>query len=512
MATAASHRTIAALDLQDLAEARRRFLEEGEPVRGVRPPVAESWRRSVAHGVDPHRLERQERDPEALGRALEAHQHLVAAAEPLLAEAGMLLGDLPHLLVVAAPDARVLCLWAQGISELDREASNLFEGASWHESAIGCNGIGTALAIREPVVLVGPEHFQESYVGWTCVGVPVWSPAGELVGATDLSVPNGAVSLATWGWTLSLGRRIGQALGDAHAGHAAAPRPPRPSEADPLAALRGVPGLLGFDLELRSHRRLLAGAAGHVELVEADLERRISRLVAERNRSREGERRACEARAFLSHELRTPVATIRNAAALLEDTDPATTREAARQIGRQAAVLARLADDLDDFERLERAETLASTRLCLRDRVVEAVALLQPEIDARRHDLSVKLTEEPLWVRGDAVRLQQIFVNLLTNAARYTPAEGRVAVSVFREVEEAVVQIADDGNGIPAEHRQRIFEPFQRLESGSAPRGSGIGLAVVEKLVRLHGGRVSVASEGPGRGSVFTVRLPLEDG
>jgi CheY-like chemotaxis protein len=140
-----------------------------------------------------------------------------------------------------------------------------------------------------------------------------------------------------------------------------------------------------------------------------------------------------------------------------------------------------------------------------------AIESIEPDVEARRHHLAVNVPEEPLVIDGDLVRLTQIFTNLLSNAIKYTPPGGRVRVSAERLGLEAVVRVSDDGNGIAPEHLPHLFEMFYRTE-GILERtqgGLGIGLALVRHLVELHGGTVDARSDGPGRGSEFTVRLPL---
>jgi len=428
--------SVGTLAFGDLAAARSRFLARGELAPGVRAPVAESWRRSLAHGIDPGRLVPQAPDPEDLERALEAHRQLVDAAAPLLVEADQLLTDLPHLLVLAGPDARVLRIWAQGLPARGRDEANMFEGATWAESAIGCNGVGTALAAGEPVALIGPEHFQETYLDWTCVGMPLRSPDGTLAGAIDLSVPNEAVSVTTWGWMLSLACWIEHELATPAP---AVNHPVAPSlTGDPFAALRGALDLLGSEVELGTHRRLLSDAARQVSRVETHFERRISALRTELDLSH-------EAHALLLHEIRGSLGTIVNAAMLIEKEEATEVREEIRLLRGQVHVLTRLAEDFQHLERMVRTEALDPELLDLRDSVAEATDLFRSEMDARGYSLVLKLPSEPLPVYGDRVRLQQVFVNLLSNAAKYGDPGDRTTVTAIREGNEGLVRVADDG-------------------------------------------------------------------
>jgi PAS domain S-box-containing protein len=171
--------------------------------------VLESWVRSQAYGVDPHQLRPQQASPERFDRALEENDRLLAAATPFLSLVHEVLADEPHIVALSDADGLILRLLAgPGLDGYDLESSNLWAGASWHERDLGCNGIGTCLAIGEPVILIGPEHFQQAYVGWTCIGAPIRDSAGCIIGALDLSVPNEYAHVHGWGWTLSLAKGI----------------------------------------------------------------------------------------------------------------------------------------------------------------------------------------------------------------------------------------------------------------------------------------------------------------
>jgi PAS domain S-box-containing protein len=218
--------------------------------------------------------------------------------------------------------------------------------------------------------------------------------------------------------------------------------------------------------------------------------------------------------ALLAHELRNPLAPIVTSAALLRRPGiPATAVEhAAGIVERQARSLARLLDDLLDVSRITRDRIeLRWTVLSVADAVERALEATRPLLDERRHAVSVTLPPRPLHVEADPARLEQIIVNLLNNAAKYTPPGGRITVVVAEEGETVALRVSDTGIGIPADMLSRIFELFVQGDQSLAHTsgGLGIGLTLVHRLVKLHHGRVEARSDGPGRGSEFTVTLPL---
>jgi PAS domain S-box-containing protein len=230
---------------------------------------------------------------------------------------------------------------------------------------------------------------------------------------------------------------------------------------------------------------------------------------------REAHRHKDQFLAMLGHELRNPLAPIVNVLELLKRRarqDPGLAWEV-DAIDRQVADLTRLVDDLLDASRIGRGKLrIERAVIDLREAVLRAVELARPLIDARRHKLKVELPSETLRLHADRTRLVQVIGNLLSNAAKYTDPGGQIWLQVERQGEEVVVQVRDDGVGIPAEMLPHVFEMFLQVdESTSRSQGGlGIGLALVRKLVELHGGSVEARSEGPGRGSEFFIRLPLD--
>jgi signal transduction histidine kinase len=234
---------------------------------------------------------------------------------------------------------------------------------------------------------------------------------------------------------------------------------------------------------------------------------------------READRRKDEFLATLAHELRNPLAPIRNALHLiaLAGDDRAAVAETRGLMERQLAQMVRLIDDLLDLSRITRGTLeLRKAPVELAAVVRAAVETSEPLVAAAGHELTVELPPGPWTIDADAVRLAQVFANLLNNAARYTPAGGRIRVTAARAAGrspagDVVVTVSDTGLGIPTAMLTRVFDMFTQVDR--APErtqgGLGIGLTLVKRLVELHGGTVEARSDGPDRGSVFVVRLPL---
>ncbi|MFZ0499296.1 MAG: HAMP domain-containing sensor histidine kinase [Steroidobacteraceae bacterium] len=227
-------------------------------------------------------------------------------------------------------------------------------------------------------------------------------------------------------------------------------------------------------------------------------------------------RRKDEFLAALSHELRSPLAAIRHAVYLLgsEMSDAPARQRAQALIERQVRQMTRLVEDSLEVSRITTGGMqLQRERIDLRVIVSEAIETLEPEIHLRHHHLTVTLPDSPVWLQGDPDRLEQVLVNLLGNASKYTDPGGELAVRMHTQDGQAIVQVRDSGIGIAADALPHIFDLFNRANEAQAccKAGLGIGLALVRPLVELHGGSVTAFSAGPGRGSEFTVRLPVED-
>ena len=221
--------------------------------------------------------------------------------------------------------------------------------------------------------------------------------------------------------------------------------------------------------------------------------------------------------ATLSHELRNPLAPLRNALAAWQRLDPGNPKtEPLRAImERQVNHLVRLVDDLLEVSRISRGTlSLRKERVQVATVVQAALETSEPLMADARHVLDVQLPPEPLWVEGDPVRLAQVLANLLNNAARYSDDGGRITLRVGSHAGQAVISVRDTGIGIEPEMLPRMFEMFSRghRDSGRAQGGLGIGLALSRRLAEMHGGALEGFSEGAGKGSEFVVRLPLAAG
>ncbi len=263
----------------------------------------------------------------------------------------------------------------------------------------------------------------------------------------------------------------------------------------------------------------------HRKLVELELQDRDERL-------READRRKDEFLATLAHELRNPLAPIRNAVYLLSTigTDEQRLHRLREMLERQVSHMVRLVDDLMEISRVSRGQIeLRQDRVRIADVIDAAVESVRPLVDASRHRLSISVPIRALWVQGDAVRLTQVVANLLNNAARYTPAGGHIELQAGEEPGEGdgdsdrkdegegeaqanriVISVKDNGIGIAADQLPRLFEMFSQIERriSRAHGGLGIGLSLAQRLVQMHGGTIRAASAGPDQGSCFSVLLP----
>jgi len=273
----------------------------------------------------------------------------------------------------------------------------------------------------------------------------------------------------------------------------------------------------GHEIVVHSREVLIREASG--ETMDTTI-LSIKRDVTENKRVlaalRHADRQKDQFLATLSHELRNPIAPIRNAVELLRaaPSDAATIDHVREVLDRQVQQLTVIVEDLIDVSRiLERKVKLRFERVALKDVVQDAVESSRSLIEKARHHLHVSLPQQPVELEADGVRLRQVLVNLLNNAAKFTPGGGRIwltAELVEPGRSEVVLRVRDNGVGLPEDARTRIFDMFEQI--GHAPHqgtlGLGVGLTLVRSLVQMHRGSVEARSAGPGQGSEFVVRLP----
>ncbi|HYO26057.1 MAG TPA: ATP-binding protein [Lacipirellulaceae bacterium] len=266
-----------------------------------------------------------------------------------------------------------------------------------------------------------------------------------------------------------------------------------------------VTPLLDENKQVRSFARVTHDLT-ESEAVQA--QRKRADGLAEANRSKE------EFMALLSHELRSPLSPIVNALNILRQmrTNDPIIEQAGDIIDRQVNVMVRLVDDLLDISRITKGKLrLVKEQVDLRTIVNHAAETARPLMDARKQDFSVSLPMEPIWVEADSMRMGQVVVNLLNNAAKYTDSGGLISMTIGREGDEAIIRVRDNGIGITPELLPHIFELFTQVDGslGRSYGGLGIGLALASSLVTMHGGRLQASSSGLGTGCVFAIKLPI---
>ncbi|PLC48021.1 hybrid sensor histidine kinase/response regulator [Pollutimonas subterranea] len=270
----------------------------------------------------------------------------------------------------------------------------------------------------------------------------------------------------------------------------------KPIEADILRSKANV----FFDLYRQ--RKQIAGQRDELKAVSEAL--------------READRRKDEFLAVLGHELRNPLAVINVGVELLRKRrDPDAAEVIRGQIERQVFHLARLIDDLLDIARISEGKiSLRKQRIELKSILQSAIETSQPNFDAAGHTFTAQFPDEPVWLEADHTRLAQVVANLLNNAAKYTPPGGTITLVARCPSNHVEIEVKDNGIGIPHDMQASIFEIFTQVadHQNHAAGGLGIGLALVQQLVALHGGSIAVQSGGPGSGSTFVIKIPLEDG
>jgi signal transduction histidine kinase len=347
-------------------------------------------------------------------------------------------------------------------------------------------GLNWAVAVERPryTALAGVRRGRDMAFGLLLLVIPLTATAG-IFAAGRIARPLGDLS---------------NAVGELTAGNLAAP----------LRESSGIAEVARLAAAFQEMRDRLAERTRESERLATELRARAEALA-------ETDRRKDEFLAMLAHELRNPLGAIANSSYLLEQlgsTDPQTSRPVAI-IRRQIQHLVRMVDDLLDVSRITQGKIeLRRQRLDLTEVLRHASEASRPLAEAKEQTLRVELPPGPLPLDGDATRLEQVISNLLRNAVKFTEPGGHIEIAARREGREAVVEVRDDGIGIPADLLPRVFDLFAQGEQGldRAGAGLGIGLTLVRSLVEMHGGHVEARSGGPGKGSEFEVRLPLSPG
>jgi signal transduction histidine kinase/ActR/RegA family two-component response regulator len=296
-------------------------------------------------------------------------------------------------------------------------------------------------------------------------------------------------------------------------------RPPHDADTEAFIIELAYRAALAIDNAHLNEAETAARRRAEAEATERErLFGEVTRELAERRqverRLAEADRRKDEFLAMLAHELRNPLAPVQLAVQVLQKGDPSPERvERCHEIiARQTELLARLLDDLLDVSRITRGKIeLRKQPLPLASVVSRAIDAVRMLVERARHEVVVSLPERPVYVFADPVRLEQVLVNLLTNAAKYTDPGGRIALAVERAGDMVEVRVRDNGIGIAPEMLGRVFDLFVQGDRGLARTqgGLGIGLTVVRSVVDLHRGTVEARSGGAGQGTEFVVRLPV---
>jgi PAS domain S-box-containing protein len=265
-----------------------------------------------------------------------------------------------------------------------------------------------------------------------------------------------------------------------------------------LIALRDKSGqLMGFGKLVRDRTKL---------------KEQVEMLREEGRVAREAEGNQKVGIATLAHEMRNVLAVFTHGTKLLrtQGDNPERRQELLDMMDQQTTVVHRLTEDLLDISRIGIGKLyLELSDVVLQDVIGQVVAGISARAKARNLQIEILAPHAPIQLRADRARLQQVLANLVENAVKYTPAGGRIWVKATIEEPEAVVHVQDTGIGIPSSMLSKIFDLFTQVDSGEASKGLGIGLSLVKHLVSLHGGSVQAFSTGEGKGSEFTVRLPM---
>jgi signal transduction histidine kinase/CheY-like chemotaxis protein len=361
----------------------------------------------------------------------------------------------------------------------------------------GREGAGITRVLEGEAVYTAFSRSQET--GWTvAIGVP--TSFIETGVARSVAVFGGGILVSVMLAALAalfVGRGVARPMDELRAAAEALGRRERMSLPDtPIVEIRQVADSLAFAADERAR-----GEAERDELLRREREARA--IAEEANRSKD------EFLAMLGHELRNPLGAISNASQLLQLGNEEAKAHARGVIARQVQHLARMTDDLLDASRAMTGKVILQRQaLDLGEAASRAVSTLRAggRVGGRRVTLAI----QPVWIDADPTRVEQIVGNLLGNALKFTPEGGSIHVSVVRDGADAVLHVVDTGIGMQPALAARVFEPFVQGERSleRSQGGLGIGLTLVRRLAELHGGTASVHSDGPGKGSAFTVRLP----
>jgi PAS domain S-box-containing protein len=568
---------------QELIEQTAAQLSRGLPRN---PILIESWRRSLEAGVHPggppsfRNVSQSE-----LRERQDANRMLLDLALPHLRWITGWFSARPHVVYLVDRDGIVL--HAEGDADAIARY-HLSPGYDWSEKAMGTNGAGSALAAGCPIAVIGCDHWSESWSAATCLGAPIVDPAGDVVGALDISMdvqPGDAERLVVAAqaadaisqeWTrramdienAQLRESVARLLHVERALRESESRFRTMADMSPLMIwVHDADGAIEFvnraycdffgvteeqvrgpnwqplvhpeDAQayvsaffqaLRSGTHFISearvrhadGQWRHVVSYGAPRISDDGRILGMVGSSpditeirsaaaqlEEAARLKDEFIATFAHELRQPLQAAAGALQVIELSPNRADRTRAREIvARQFSKISRLVEDLLDAGHVVRgAVALRKAPVDIRDVVRAALETVAQDIRDKGHRLELELPAEPVVLTADPARLEQVFVNLLSNAAKYTPSGGLIVLAVRLLEDHVGVVVRDNGVGISCDALPRIFDVFTRAPGGSEA-GFGIGLCVVRKLVEQHGGKVAVHSDGPGQGSEFTVRLP----
>jgi len=446
--------------------ARNSFLRDGSIDSSVPQTVRESWLRCRTLGVDPRSLRQQTAIQASLENATAGSRALLQAAERPLEIVHRVWRDEPHLVVLSDPNGILIRLFKPDVDRKDGRFINIIEGASWAEAAIGTNAIGTAIATQKPTYIAGSQHYSDAFTPWTCVGIPIQGPNGQLAGAIDLSVRGDLANVYAWDLMYSVAEAIEAEMRRIWPVNGINANPLQ-SPNDPIATVHAI-----FDV-LMNHQSsgkfdadMVQDVRHRLDEAENGIRATVRELSESQARFEQWDRRRDDALANLSHELKNPINVVSMLIELIErkQEDPGVLREITPRLRHQARRLARLVDDINDLSRVKQGT------LAFQDQSVElngtlktALESIRVEAHEKQQSVVLRLTSRPLIVRGDPDRIEQILTNILSNAIKYTPPGGSIFLESEADAGDAIVRIRDTGCGISSEHLETIFDEFTRI-------------------------------------------------